>query len=114
MVVSLAGAVIVIALHRGDLWQQTLDSLNPVPASEQALYRSLRADMWQAGDTLSLLLSPHQRKKRYCRQRRPCVHGLRHCRDRGMVKRHLISLRPAAQRMQRRRRGRLQSLAPKC
>ena len=39
------GALIFIAMHRGDFWEDDLTSLSPIPTSDQTLDRSLRSDI---------------------------------------------------------------------
>jgi predicted exporter len=41
----LAGAVLALALHRGSFWEDDLTSLSPIPASDQQLDQTLRADI---------------------------------------------------------------------
>jgi predicted exporter len=41
----LAGAIAVLALHRGGFWEDDLGSLSPIPASDQQLDQTLRADI---------------------------------------------------------------------
>jgi predicted exporter len=41
----LAGAAVVLALHRGGFWEDDLSSLSPIPASDQKLDQALRADI---------------------------------------------------------------------
>ncbi len=43
--IVLAGAVLVLALHRGGFWEDDLTSLSPIPASDQTLDHTLRADI---------------------------------------------------------------------
>ena len=57
VIVLLTGAVLIICLHPGSFWQQSLDSLSPVPAGEQALYKSLRQDVGEADNTQSILIT---------------------------------------------------------
>lgn len=53
----LAGALVVLALHRNGLWSRELAALSPVPASSQALDASLRADVG-APDVRYLVVIP--------------------------------------------------------
>ena len=42
---AVLGAVLALALHRGSFWENDLASLSPIPAADQRLDRSLRADI---------------------------------------------------------------------
>lgn len=41
----IAGAIAILAFHRGGFWEDDLSSLSPIPASDQKLDQSLRADI---------------------------------------------------------------------
>ncbi len=41
----IVGAAVLLAFHRGSFWEDDLTSLSPVPASDQKLDQSLRADI---------------------------------------------------------------------
>ncbi len=43
--IVLAGAVLVLAAHRGGFWEDDLTSLSPIPASDQTLDQTLRTDL---------------------------------------------------------------------
>ena len=45
MALALIGAVAVLALHRGGFWEDDLTALSPIPASDQKLDQTLRADI---------------------------------------------------------------------
>ena len=44
-VIVLAGAVLLLASHRGGFWEDDLTSLSPIPAPDQKLDQSLRAEI---------------------------------------------------------------------
>jgi predicted exporter len=52
----LVGAILALVFHRGSFWQDDLTSLSPIPASDQKLDQTLRADL-AAPDVRYLLMT---------------------------------------------------------
>jgi predicted exporter len=57
LALALAGSVALLALHKGSFWEDDLNTLSPIPASDQKLDQMLRADVG-APDVRYLVISP--------------------------------------------------------